>query len=86
MQTVIAVCRAIILCIRLIVWALLLPLIIIIAVGKMILSRFSFRSQLIKSGISKEWADKLSKRYMIRFKDISDMIKLSRNKQLKFTD
>lgn len=49
----------------------------------MVINRLKFRHQLIKSGISKEWADKLSRRYSIRVKDISEMIKISKNKNIQ---
>jgi hypothetical protein len=61
-----------------IIWILLLPFIVIVWSIRIIISRLKFKNQLKKSGVPKKWAKKLSGRYSLRFRDVIDIIKLSK--------
>ena len=81
MASVFAVCRIILRFFQLILWLLLMPFIILITCMRMLISRLKFKSQLKRSGMSDEWAKKLSRRYTLRFSDISYMMRFAiRNK------
>ncbi len=86
MDAVWAVIRIIYYVLKLIIWILLIPLILIIWIIRIIINRLKFRSQLKKSGISKEWAKKLSARYNLRFSDYIYLIKLSKENKKKYVD
>jgi len=83
MKTVFAVCRIILRFLQFILWVLLIPFIILIMCLRMIISRLKFKSQLKKSGMNKDWAHKLSKRYTLRFGDVRHMVRFAKKKRLK---
>lgn len=83
MNIVLTVCRLILLFIKLIIWIVLLPFIIAITCIRMVISRFKFKSQLIKSGVPEEWAKKLSKRYTLRFEDVRYMMRMAKKNNIE---
>ena len=85
MKTVLAVCRMILLFFRFILWLVLIPFIILVTCIRMVISRLIFKAQLVKSGINKEWAKKLSKRYTLKFEDIRYMIRFSNRNRVDET-
>ena len=79
------VIRILLLAIRLILWILVSPLIIAICAIKMSINRLKFKSALIKSGMSKQWAIRLSRRYNMNFRDLIKMMKKSKNIHIPIT-
>ena len=81
MAAVWAVCRIILRFFQLILFVVLLPFVILFMSLRMIRSRLKFMAQLRRSGMDEEWAKKLSKRYTLRFSDITYMIRFANKKR-----
>ena len=83
MAAVLAVCRMVLRFFQLILWVLLMPFIILVTCMRMIISRLIFKAQLKRNGMSEEWAKKLSRRYTLRFSDISYMMRFAKGNKIK---
>lgn len=79
MKLIIQVLRWILLIIKLIVWLVILPFCLVYYILKKLVSQSVFKAKLKRSGIPKDWANKLTRQYSPSFIDILEMSKLRKS-------
>ncbi len=80
METLWAVCRLIGMVIWLLLWVLALPFIIAWWAIRLAIARATFRTQLLRHGMPREHASRMSRQYTISFRDCIRLMRFGKQK------
>lgn len=83
MKFVIRVCRWIFLIVKLIIWLVILPFCVVYYIIKKLVSQKVFKAKLKRSGIPKDWANKLTRQYSPSFREILELSKVKKSTIIK---